>query len=596
MAYKINAGTDKEVVFSLIVPLSYAKDTERVGQYGYDMIALAEDLQPFDLYPFLTAFLNDPTKDTVEFMHMPTTPFTKVQIKFSGDANNVTINFGSQSQYWSTARTLWNGDPRNAPNPLNLYWVYGRRHYNTANFHFTCMSDADPLVNYADNFSIQPFDPMFQVDDYALVGTSHPQNTAKITDLYGMSSLKNIPVSDLGMYYWKSDSIYNHPDKMLNYHAMDDGAITLWGSAANPFDQYVDNENDTPGHTDPPAPPSPFDPSGPTPYNPSLDDTSDQIDIPDDPDVGVTDAGFINVYNPSVGGLTNLGSILFPPIPTPTDAVEAITNLCDIMTSQNLINYIIDCHVIPVVPTTSAAQHIRVGFKDTLIAAPVVTSDYVHYTCGTLALPEYFGGFQDFLGTKARLYLPFLGFVDIKPEYWQKGILQVDYKFNVIDGSFMAYVLSTSSKSQLSATVIGQYAGNACMHFPITGINYASMVSGIIGAGFNAFTATGATGVARSVASALNTLAAGGNMQQSNGYNSTASILGVRTPYLLIERVVPSYPTKYGHDKGYPTNISTLLSGVTGFTVIEDIDLSGIPLTDGELEELRNLLKEGVYF
>ena len=228
---------------------------------------------------------------------------------------------------------------------------------------------------------------------------------------------------------------------------------------------------------------------------------------------------------------------------------------------------------------------------------PTVTSDYVIVSCGSLNIAEYFHGFQDYLLTKSKLYLPFIGFVDTLPEFWQAGTISVDYKFNVIDGSFMAYVRATSSKSQLSGSVIQQYAGNACMHFPITGVNYASMVSGLIGA----VTAPAATGSNVSSAlgkaySAANTVAMGGDVQQSNGYNSTAAILGVRTPFLMIERPVASYPAGYAHSKAYPSNIATLLSNVTGFTIIEDIDLSGIPLTQTELEELRGLLKEGIYF
>ena len=134
------------------------------------------------------------------------------------------------------------------------------------------------------------------------------------------------------------------------------------------------------------------------------------------------------------------------------------------------------------------------------------------------------------------------------------------------------------------------------MHFPITGVNYSNMVSGLVGAAISAASSEGASAVLGSALSAANTIAQGGNVQQSNGYNSTAALLGVRTPFLMIERSVPSVPAYYNHDKGYPSNITTMLSGVTGFTVIEDIDLSGIPLTQSELEELRGLLKEGVYF
>lgn len=340
----------------------------------------------------------------------------------------------------------------------------------------------------------------------------------------------------------------------------------------------------------------PFDDSTPMPYQPTIDDTSDTIDLPSDPTVGVTDAGFINVYNPGPNTLAGLGDVLFPQVTLSTDIPQMLYQLTQVMANQNLINYVIDCHVIPVAPVTSGASNIKVGYNNTGIAAPNVTSDYVNFSCGSLSLAEYFSGFQDYQGTRSKIYLPFLGFVDTKPEFWQAGTIAVDYKFNVIDGSFMCYIRSTSSKSQLSGSVIAQYSGNACMHFPITGVNYSSMVSGIVGASIAASSGGSASPALGAAWSAANSLAQGGNVQQSNGYNSTSALLGVRVPYLMIERVCPAYPKNYSHDKGFPSNISTNLAYVYGFTIIDDIDLSGIPLTQEELEELRGLLKEGVYF
>lgn len=345
----------------------------------------------------------------------------------------------------------------------------------------------------------------------------------------------------------------------------------------------------------------PFDPSEPEEYDKEHDDTSDTITIPTDPTVGVTSAGFINVYNPSIGALQGLGDFIFPdPIPDitqVTDVLIALIKICQTLANSNLINYVIDCHIIPYTPHTSGNANIKVGFRDTGINVPKVDSDYVTVACGSITLAEYFHGFQDYMLTRSRLYLPFLGFVDCKPEWWQDGTLTVDYKFNVIDGSFMAYIRSTSSKSNLSSSIIAQYAGNACMHLPLTGVNYSQMVSGVISAAVSPASAAKGASPALGVAySALNTIMAGGEVQQSNGYNSTAAMLGVRTPYLMIERPSPSYPANYGHDKGMPTNISTTLSTITGFTVIEDIDLSGIPFTSDELTELRQLLAEGVYF
>ena len=353
----------------------------------------------------------------------------------------------------------------------------------------------------------------------------------------------------------------------------------------------------------PPAPPEPtpdepFDPSEPDPYpdTPTHDDTSDEVPIPNMPIIGVSTAGFVNVYNPGLNSLQGLGDILFPQFSTPIDIVDAVTQLYNVIANQNLINYVIDCHVIPVQPVQGDPKNIKVGYRDTGISVPTVAYDYVDATCGSISLAEYFHGYADYAATKSKLYLPFVGFVDMKSEFWQAGTLAVDYKFNVIDGSFMCYVRSTSSKSQLAGSIIAQYSGNACMHLPLTGVNYAQMVSGVVGAGIAVASVGTAAAVAGGAWSAANTIARGGDMQQSNGYNSTAALMGVRKPFLMIERAVPAFPAKYGHDKGYPSNITTLLSNVRGYTEISDIDLTGLPFTADELTELRQLLAEGVYF
>lgn len=345
----------------------------------------------------------------------------------------------------------------------------------------------------------------------------------------------------------------------------------------------------------------PFDPSEPVPYppTPTRDDTSDYIGLPSSPTIGVSNAGFVHVYKPGVAALQNMGAYIFPnpTFPTdPTDIPGYLMALVLTLTNSRLIDYIIDCHLIPVTPTFGTSESIKVGGTTIPISVPVVTSDYVDVSCGNLYIPQWFNSFADFLATKSKIYLPFIGFVDLTPEYWQAGTIWVDYKFNVIDGSFMCYIRSTSSKSALRSSVIAQYSGNACMHFPMTGINYANMVSGVVGAAVAIESAKTPTQALGNIYSAANSILAGGDMKQSNGYNSTASILGVRTPYILIERADPAYPTNYKHDKGYPSNITRPLSGISGFTTIEDIDLTGVPLTQVEIDELRGLLKEGVYF
>ena len=336
--------------------------------------------------------------------------------------------------------------------------------------------------------------------------------------------------------------------------------------------------------------------------------------------MGITSAGFINVYSPTQGELVQFGSELFPDLSftpvsqggTPasvTDALVAMAQvlvdfgnqipaLIDMYINANLIQYVIDCHILPVAPATAGNAPLKVGFKIFSQNPLKVTNDYVDFDCGSLNVGEYYANFADYAPyTSAKLYLPFVGFMDIAPEYWQSGTLQVVYRFNVIDGSFVAYVKSTSSKSKLSDTVIAQFGGNACVHIPITGLNYANMVSGIVSAVSPLLPASKANvGTVDKLVNSANTIAsAKPAMQQSNGYNATTSFLTVRFPYLLIERSVSNFSRKYDSENGIPSNITLDFSTLSGFTKATMLHLDGIAgATEDDLDEIASLLAEGV--
>lgn len=357
--------------------------------------------------------------------------------------------------------------------------------------------------------------------------------------------------------------------------------------------------------------------SGPGGYDGgTFDDSSDTIGVPAMPSIGVSSIGFVNVYNPSSGALAQLGEDLFPdftPItpysPTGNTVIDAITdvaealaniasnipNAIEMFNNSQLINYIIDCHIIPVAPSVGSSQSIKIGYKTMNQSAPKVSSDYVDVDCGSLNIGEYYRNFIDYGPyTQAKLFLPFVGFVPIEPELFQSGTLKVVYRFNVIDGSFMAFVLSTSSKSKLTNTVIGQWGGNACVHVPITGINYSNMVSGIA-AGVSATVAEiGKGSLVGAADAALNTAAAAPALQSSNGYNATTSFLSVRTPYLMIERSVSHYSKDYGHEQGYPSEITADWSKLSGYTESDAIHLEGLGATEEEMKEIASLLAAGV--
>ena len=84
-------------------------------------------------------------------------------------------------------------------------------------------------------------------------------------------------------------------------------------------------------------------------------------------------------------------------------------------------------------------------------------------------------------------------------------------------------------------------------------------------------------------------------IQHSGSLTGSAGILGIRTPYIYIEYPNQSLAADYKHFVGYPSNMTATLGGLSGFTQVEQVISSGISGTDGELAELVNALKGGVY-
>lgn len=339
---------------------------------------------------------------------------------------------------------------------------------------------------------------------------------------------------------------------------------------------------------------------------PTFDGTSDPwVDTPIKP--GVLTFGLLNIYDCDGGALSNLGRDLFPEITWPssasfTDIIEWLGNVIqavsDSIWNKDLIDYIVSIHLIPVDVKSGALEDIKVGPRTmTGILARPITSDVIEFDCGTIHVDEYYTNAVDYM-TSCKLFLPYFGIVPLKPEFWQSADLQVKYVWNIMDGSFIAKVYSTIKRHQSPCkTLIGQYSGCACVHMPLSGANYANMFAQLAGAsaGLAAGAASGNVALAATSAMAIgNSPASVGEMQQSNPYNASSAFYGHARPYLIIERPISHYSTRYNIEKGMPLLVSKTIGSCTGFTQAEDIILDGIPCTQAEKEKIRQMFKSGV--
>lgn len=343
----------------------------------------------------------------------------------------------------------------------------------------------------------------------------------------------------------------------------------------------------------------------------SFDDSSDTIPIDNEPSLNPFNMGFLNAYKiTSNAQWQELSAALFPTIDfsQATDIKDWLSYLTQVTFVKNRTEFVLGCLAIPCnVPAGSSMVDVSAGgtklvYIDSGEAYNVrsypVSSPFVTVTCGTIAVPKYWANFLDYVGTTAKLFLPGIGFIDLKPEYFNGGTIGVKYRFNVIDGSFMCYVTSSSGVSNLHDSLIGQYSGAMCIRLPITGADYSQIASGLVSA-IGAAGAAAATGGATApltgatVANLTNTLTAKPHMQNANSYNASSSYMSNKTPYLLIERKTAQFSENYPEEIGFPLNVYTKIKQCKGLTICDNPQIN-FACTEEEAKEIRAALKEGI--
>ena len=71
--------------------------------------------------------------------------------------------------------------------------------------------------------------------------------------------------------------------------------------------------------------------------------------------------------------------------------------------------------------------------------------------------------------------------------------------------------------------------------------------------------------------------------------------MGIKKPYLIIERPYSKYAGSYAKHIGYPSNNTVTLSSCKGFTRVKASDVTNINTTEEERNMIYELLKNGVY-
>ena len=294
--------------------------------------------------------------------------------------------------------------------------------------------------------------------------------------------------------------------------------------------------------------------------------------------------GLWSIYNPSLQAVHDFGAWLWSD--TLADQFRRIFN--------SPIDGVIGFHMIYCTPSKGTAKNIQCGFLQSPVVSDTVANQYVELDCGTVAIGEYYRNALDYDNTSIALYLPFIGIVPLDTRIVMGSDISILYRIDVLTGTCLAQV--TVSKENSNA-VMYAFDGNCSVQIPLTATTYTGMVGALLG-GLSASVSFMAGDMFHAVSGAASAMASamGGKtgVKQSGTMGANAGALGIRKPYVIITHPVTAMPAGFEDVRGLPSTELVTLGSLSGYTSVRDIHLEGIPATAEEINEIKELLAEGV--
>lgn len=365
------------------------------------------------------------------------------------------------------------------------------------------------------------------------------------------------------------------------------------------FNTYIKSHGDPVSgdiFTDEPLPDDPAgsdDTSKPGGGGGNYDDTSDPVDFPALPQGGALECGAVVAHRVSNQTLLAIVDKLWD------DGLFDIGNMWQ-KAIQDPMDAIVSLHALPVSPTVDGQTPIWIGNYDTELSSPEITSQYVAVDCGSINIKEFWGSALDYSPyTKFEIYLPFIGVKELRIEDVMNNTIQVKYHVDCFTGDCVAFI-------KCGISVLYHYTGNCKMPIPLRSTSSdligrllmfaGSVATGVgIAAGGGLTVGATASGMGAGLNGAANVVSTKINVSRSGALDGNAGLLDDFIPYVIIHRPVQSLARDYNKFKGYPSNITSVLGNLSGYTEVEHIHLKGIPnATSEEMEEIVSLLKQGI--
>lgn len=303
--------------------------------------------------------------------------------------------------------------------------------------------------------------------------------------------------------------------------------------------------------------------------------------------------GFITMYSPTKAQLRDLHSFLW--------SSNFIDNLIKAVAEP--MDSIIMFGIVPLDLSSirsSPATEVYLGNVATGVSMYELTKQRIVVDMGSISVPENWGNALDYEPfTQASLYLPFIGFVQLKLNEIMKSKVTLRYSIDLFSGDCVAQIRIMRADRYVPnlSTITYVHRGNCLNQIPITGADYSRFYKALTMAPLqiaNSALSGDPMRAASGIAGAASSLLDGPDVMRSGNYSGSVSGMVHRTPCILLSRPIQHFAKGYNHYVGFPCYIRYKLKDLTGFTMVDSVIDNTVKATDAEKDEIERLLKEGV--
>lgn len=335
----------------------------------------------------------------------------------------------------------------------------------------------------------------------------------------------------------------------------------------------------------------------PDPVNTLPDDTHDPGTV--------SGSGVLSVFTPSQNELNNFTSEMLS-----NTVLDSIKNFF----TTNPMDGIFGLHMLPYSGFAgSAIASPRIGthtFESTMTLA---STEYINVSYGTVYVPFIYDGYENYAPySDAKIFLPFIGTKDIDINIIQGCQCTLKYNVSLVTGDIYAYLYAKWASKWGNGDsgkgvdhLVYSWQGNCAATIPLSHLDSTNYISGAmqIAGGITSLTAGLATGNPTTIPAGVSGITTGvaeigrTSIVSSGNISGMAAFMGERTPFFIFSRPIIAFNKSYNHYVGQRSNAICLIGNLTSgtFTMMSNIDLTGIPATDEELSEIDSILKGGFY-